>query len=81
MTQAEYNAISTPDAATLYLILGETNVLYLGENALFTSSLPPTYLFAGGQEGLWLEVVQSGGFSPALLFTVGQQGLLFKPER
>ena len=52
MTQAEYNAISTPDAATLYLILGETNVLYLGENALFSSSLPPTYLFAGGQQGL-----------------------------
>ena len=52
MTQAEYNAISTPDAATLYLILGETNVLYLGENALFSSRLPPTYLFAGGQKGL-----------------------------
>jgi hypothetical protein len=56
MTQAEYNAIGTPDAATLYLVLGETNVLYLGKNALFSSRLPPTYLFAGGQQGLWLEV-------------------------
>jgi len=41
----------------------------------------PSLLFAGGQEGIWLEVVQSGGFSPALLFAGGQQGLLFEPER
>jgi len=41
----------------------------------------PASLFAGGQEGLWLEVVQSGGFSPASLFASGQQGLLFEPER
>ena len=41
----------------------------------------PTSLFAGGQEGLWLEVVQSGGFYPELLFAGGQEGLLFKPER
>jgi len=41
----------------------------------------PALLFAGGQQGLWLEVVQSGGFSPALLFAGNQQGLLFEPER
>jgi len=40
----------------------------------------PASLFAGGQQGLWLEVVQSGGFSPAALFAGGQQGLLFEPE-
>jgi len=40
----------------------------------------PASLFAGGQQGLWLEVVQSGGFSPASLFAGGQQGLLFEPE-
>jgi len=41
----------------------------------------PTSLFAGGQEGLWLEVVQSGELSLELLFAGGQEGLLFKPER
>jgi len=41
---------------------------------------PPASLFAGGQQGIWLEVMQSGGFSPALLFAGGQQGLLFEPE-
>ena len=41
----------------------------------------PTSLFAGGQEGLWLEVVQSDVFTPASLFAGGQQGLLFEPER
>ena len=45
-----------------------------------SDALDPAALFAGGQEGLWLEVVQSGGFSPASLFAGGQQGLLFEPE-
>jgi len=40
----------------------------------------PADLFTGGQEGLWLEVVQDGVFAPALLFAGGQQGLLFEPE-
>jgi len=40
----------------------------------------PASLFAGGTEGLWLEVVQSGAFSPASLFAGGQEGLLFEPE-
>ena len=44
------------------------------------SGFSPADLFTGGQEGLWLEVVQSGGFSPADLFTGGQEGLLFEPE-
>jgi len=46
-----------------------------------SDALDPAALFAGGQEGLWLEVVQSGGFSPASLFAGDQEGLLFKPER
>jgi len=41
---------------------------------------PPASLFAGGQQGIWLGVVQSGGFSPALLFAGGQQGILFELE-
>jgi len=41
---------------------------------------PGASLFAGGQQGIWLEVVQSGGFSPALLFAGGQQGILFELE-
>jgi len=55
-------------------------------NARSISAMPrrgafdPASLFAGGQQGIWLEVVQSGGFSPALLFAGGQQGLLFEPE-
>jgi len=51
--------------------VGVTSLAVLGRR------LPslPTRLFAGGQQGLWLEVVQSGGFSPALLFAGGQQGL------
>jgi hypothetical protein len=81
MTQAEYNAISTPNAATLYLILGETNAIYLGATVLVSSGFSPLSLFAGAAEGLWLEVMQSGGFSPASLFADGQKGLLFKPER
>ena len=55
LTQAEYNAISTPNAATIYLILGETNALYLGTTALFSSGFSPTLLFAGGQQGLLFE--------------------------
>ena len=50
---------------------------YAEKRGVFT----PASLFAGGQEGLWLEVVRSGGFSPASLFAGGQEGLLFKPER
>jgi len=50
---------------------------YAEKRGVFT----PASLFAGGQEGLWLEVVRSGGFSPASLFASGQQGLLFEPER
>ena len=34
-------------------------------------------LFAGGQQGLWLEVVQSGEFSPADLFGAGDKGFAF----
>ena len=69
------------------LYLGSTaiNKAYLGATVLFSGGgavpFSPASLFAGGQEGLWLEVMQSGGFSPALLFADGQEGLLFKPER
>ena len=52
--------------------------LQLGSQTLANRSL--LSLFAGGQQGLLLEVVQSGGFSPALLFAGGQEGLLFEPE-
>ena len=68
------------------LYLGSTpiNKAYLGAGILFSGGgavpFSPASLFSGGQEGLWLEVVQSGGFSPALLFAGGQQGLLFEPE-
>jgi len=48
--------------------------------AMQSGGFSPASLFAGGQEGLWLEVVQSGGFSPASLFAGGQEGLLFEPE-
>ena len=41
----------------------------------------PASLFAGGQEGLWLEVVRSDVSTLASLFAGGQQGLLFEPER
>jgi len=37
-------------------------------------------LFAGGQQGLWLEVVQSGEFSPASLFAGGTDGAWFDPS-
>ena len=57
--------------------VGVTSLAVLGRRL---PSLRPTRLFADGQQGLWLEVVQSGGFSPALLFAGGQQGLLFEPE-
>ena len=48
--------------------------------AMRSGGFSPASLFAGGQQGLWLEVVQSGGFSPELLFAGGQEGLLFEPE-
>ena len=64
----------------LYLVGTPINKAYLGAGILFSGDFSPASLFAGGQEGLWLEVVQSGGFSPALLFAGGQQGLLFEPE-
>jgi len=69
------------------LYLGSTpiNKAYLGAGILFSGGgavpFSPASLFAGGQEGLWLEVVRSVGFSPASLFAGGQQGLLFEPER
>ena len=37
-------------------------------------------LFAGGQQGLWLEVVQSGEFSPASLFAGGTEGAWYDPS-
>ena len=40
----------------------------------------PASLFAGGQQGLWLEVVQSGEFSPASLFAGGTDGAWFDPS-
>jgi hypothetical protein len=62
-----------------------TDLLNWGQAGLdgtdVTDVFTPASLFAGGQEGLWLEVVQSGGFSPASLFAGGQEGLLFEPER
>ena len=54
--------------------------LFIGFASRGGSAWNPLVLFEGGQQGLWLEVVQSGGFSPALLFAGGQQGLLFEPE-
>ena len=67
------------------LYLGSTpiNKAYLGAGILFYIGLSPASLFAGGQEGLWLEVevVQSDALDPAALFAGGQEGLLFKPER
>ena len=67
------------------LYLGSTpiNKAYLGAGILFSGGgavpFSPASLFAGGQEGLWLEV--SDVFTPELLFAGGQEGLLFKPER
>ena len=48
--------------------------------AMQSGGFSPASLFAGGQQGILLEVVQSGEFSPALLFAGNQQGLLFEPE-
>ena len=62
---------------TTALNMTSTPVFYSRGGAAPSS---PASLFASGQQGLWLEVVQSGGFSPALLFAGGQQGLLLEPE-
>ena len=40
----------------------------------------PASLFAGGQQGLWLEVVQSGEFYPASLFAGGTEGAWYDPS-
>ena len=50
---------------------------YAEKRGVFT----PASLFAGGQEGLWLEVVRSDVSTLASLFADGQQGLLLEPER
>ena len=40
----------------------------------------PASLFAGGQEGLWLEVVKPGGLYPASLFAGGTEGAWYDPS-
>ena len=40
----------------------------------------PASLFAGGQQGLWLEVVQSGELYPASLFAGGTDGAWYDPS-
>ena len=67
------------------LYLGSTaiNKAYLGAGILFSGDFSPaslSALFAGGQQGLWLEVVQSGEFSPASLFAGGTDGAWFDPS-
>ena len=68
------------------LYLGSTaiNKAYLGATVLFSGGgavpFSPASLFAGGQQGLWLEVVQSGEFSPASLFAGGIAGAWYDPS-
>ena len=69
------------------LYLGSTaiNKAYLGATVVLSGGgavpFSPASLFAGGQEGLWLEVVRSDVSTLASLFAGGQQGLLLEPER
>jgi len=67
------------------LYLGSTaiNKAYLGAGILFSGDFSPaslSALFAGGQQGLWLEAVQSGEFSPASLFAGGAEGAWYDPS-
>ena len=68
------------------LYLGSTaiNKAYLGATVVFSGGgavpFSPASLFAGGQKGLWLEVVKSVGFDPASLFAGSTEGALFDPS-
>jgi len=64
------------------LYFGSTpiNKAYLGAGILFSGGFSPASLFAGGQEGLWLEVVKPGGLYPASLFAGGTEGAWYDPS-